>query len=340
MLKPPVHTVWGTDPEAFFRRDGEKIIGSERFIPAKGLTAGFNNSVVRDGVQFEMHPVAAGDLRLLGLNLSAIFILLNQTLKYNPEIDISFDTLVEVTKDELDSLSPSTRVLGCQPSLNIYGAKPIDVDPLNYRKRSSGGHIHMGLTLPLYNSITANPDFRERLVPLLDIFAGNSFVLLDRDPGAAERRINYGRAGEYRLPKHGLEYRTPSNFWLRDYRLMSFAFGMAAVAIATMNETVAGRNLEQELVDIVNIDNFRKAIDTNNFELALENFNTIKPFLSKYLPSTGFPLNPGNLDTFISFAKTVNQRGIESYFPTDDIVRNWSEGAPKFEEFQAFLARI
>lgn len=334
MLKQP-QVVWGSDPEAFFQREGQ-IIGSERLIPERGFAVR-GNKIIRDGVQFEMNPAASQTIEGLGYNVGQLFAQLKRHLKKNPDITCCFDGLVEVSQPELDGLSPATRVLGCMPSHNFYGSKAIDVDPLLYRKRSSGGHIHMGLSYPIY-TLGGVSDYRSRLVPLCDIFVGNSCVLLDRDPGAAERRENYGRAGEYRLPQHGLEYRTTSNFWLRDFSLMSFTFGMAAVAISVLNDTLRGQDLEQQLVNVVDIEQVARAINTNDFDLALLNFRAIQPFLATHLPPTGFPLSPNTLDKFISFATDVRHNSIATYFPTDNIVNNWQSGV--FNSFELLLSKV
>ncbi len=331
MINPNNRPAFGSDPEGFFKRRG-KIIGSEKLIPENGIS-GIGGSVHRDGVQFELHPRIAYYNAQIGYNISGCFAALQERLKKAKGVSICFDGLVEVERKELDSLSPACRVLGCMPSYNIYGDKAINVDPVEYRKRSSGGHIHFGF----YD----NPlrEDRRRMVPALDVMVGMFSVLLDRDPGAAERRENYGRAGEFRLPEHGLEYRTTSNFWLRDFTLMDFTFGMAHVAFAMTFQAVNGdKSLWADLVKKVAIQKVRQAIDTNDFDLALKQVKHLVPFLKKNLPEQGFPLTPKNLDKFIGFAVDANARGIETYFPTDKIVSNWLE--QKQETFAEFLERL
>jgi aspartokinase-like uncharacterized kinase len=84
----------------------------------------------------------------------------------------------------------------------------------------------------------------------------------------------------------------------------------------------------------VNIENIVRAINTNDFGLALKNFKRLVPFLKKQLPAQGFVLNPKNLDTFISFARNAEYSGIEAYFGTDSIVRNWiNDDRVPFNEF-------
>lgn len=306
MLKN-VQTVWGTDPEAFFVRNGN-VIGSEKVIPAKGV--GFDvGKITRDGVQFELHP-NPGPLSELVRNTGEL--LLNASdLAKSRQSQICFDGLVEVTREELDSLSPKSRVLGCQPSQNIYGARPINVDPVEYRKRSAGGHIHVGIL------DRALKQERRKLIPLMDVLVGNTCVLLDRDPGAAERRENYGRAGECRYPKHGIEYRTTSNFWLRDPSLMFFVFGMAQQAINTLAGPDKAWNM---LSHSVNMADIKEAINTNNFGLATRNFTGIVPFIREWLPQSS-PLNRKTVEGFLH--STMRVGGIDKVFPVDQLYAQW-----------------
>jgi hypothetical protein len=321
---------FGTDPEAFFTKGGH-IIGSEKIIPERGLRE-YTGKVVRDGVQFELNPISAHEVSELGRNISGLFGAVQKRVDKQKGVSFCFDGLVEVSRKELDSLSPGCRVLGCMPSYNAYEERPIQVDPIQYRKRSSGGHIHTGIS---DKALFAE---RRRAVPVYDILVGNTCVLLDRDPGAAERRQNYGRAGEFRLPDHGLEYRTTSNFWLRDFTLMSFTFGLAHIAHTVALQSFNGdQTLWNDLAKVVNIKRIVQAIDTNDFTLALKNFKRIVPFLKRNLPNEGFVLTPKNLDSFIGFAQEVGNRGMEQFFPTANIVQNWVDN--RQTTFDVFLER-
>lgn len=328
MLKP-VSVTWGADPEGFFSKDGV-IIGSEKVLPEAGLKSGtaIRPHVVLDGVQFELNPPSRNSVPLLGREVSTAFELLSRHLKKGEgQIKLDWRGLVEVSKDELESLSDKSRILGCMPSKNIFGARPIKVSK-TYRKRSAGGHLHIGL-LPQPKLMAERND----LVPLLAIFVGNTSVLLDRDPGAAERRKNYGRAGEFRQPKHGLEYRAPSNFWLRNYSLMSFVFGMANIALSVANHKFTDKvDIEPELVQVVNIQKVIRAIETNDFDLALENFETVRPFLAKHLPQGGFQFAPDNLDRFVTLAQGVKESGLNKFFPADPIDA-WAGPQVEFSTF-------
>lgn len=337
MVNPTTYTSFGTDPEGFFKRDGE-IIGSEKIIAKEGIDSGGFGRIIRDGVQFELNPKQGISIEDVVYRTAGVMTHLYQMIRKHKGTEISFDGLVEVSQQELDTLSADTRVLGCMPSLNIYGAKSIDVDAVTYRKRSAGGHIHMGLPGIIYNN-PDNIDHRQRLVPLMDIFVGNTCVLLDRDPGAAERRENYGRAGEYRLPKHGLEYRTISNFWLRHPALQSLVFNLANFAIGVLITCVTQRDIEEELIQVVNIRRVEEAINTNNFDLAYENFQIVKPFLLRHATHGNFALNNKNIAKFEGFVASVKQDGLERFVPVNRTAISW-DYRNHLEKFQDFLNRV
>lgn len=332
MLRP-VNLMYGTDPEGFFKRGGH-VIGSERVLPETGLISPYHGVpfVVNDGVQFELNPDAAASPAVVGSNLSVAFQLLRDQLKQSPDVTVSFDRIAEVSRMELDALSEKARELGCMPSMNIYGERPLRCNKKTYRKRSLGGHIHLGLTQT--NVFRGTADQRQRLIPLLDIFVGNFCVLLDRDPGAAERRENYGRAGEFRLPGHGVEYRTPDNFWLQSYTLLSFVLGMCNLATSVLVHTLTGGSQENELVSIVNINRVRKAIEKNDIRLAKRNIEDLRPWLAENLPDSGFPIRPGTIGKLLELGSHIDHRGIESVFP-DDVLTHWAKADRT--EFNTFL---
>ena len=331
----PVSIELGGDPELFFRRDGN-IIGSEKVIPEKGLVDNFVSRkplVVRDGVQLELNPLSSRNIGGLGANISSCFRMLKPLLLAYPKTHLCFDEVVDVGQTEFDQLSPETRKLGCLPSKNIYGTKPIDTDGTVYKTRSAGGHIHFGIES--YKTVHKNEDCERSAVALADIFVSNFGVLVDRNPRAAERRINYGRAGEYRTPDHGLEYRTLSSFWLKNYTLMNLMFGMAHFSMSLLiRDKIGMDHLEDELASIVDLEKVQEAINTNDFDLAFANYKVIKPFLVKYLPYRGFPLNPMNLTRFEAFVFTAREKGLRYFFPEDPF-EHWVRGEQI--EFDRFL---
>lgn len=317
----------GSDPEGFFERDG-KIISSEEILKEPVIykdRVGYERGrVVRDGIQLEIQPLASHCRANAGNFIQCALIALDDFLKANhPGVTVKFYQSVEIPKDYFDTLPQESRQLGCMPSKNLYRPRELDVDPLTYRLRSAGGHLHLG-QLPF--EITE--DLAKRLVRIMDVVVGNTCVLIDRDPGNAVRRKVYGRAGEYRLPKWGLEYRTLSNFWLHAYPLQSLVYALARQAVSMVFTTEVQKeqrpepwNPEEELLSLVNMKDVVKAINTNDLGLAKKNWAAIREFVKTYW-TQGIGINNFNLEDFEYFAGKVQEHGLNYYWP-DDPFQHW-----------------
>lgn len=356
-----MHVNQGCDPELFFVRGG-RVIGSEMVI-GNGLTP--PPGVVEDGVQVELHPAYSTCRQDLGRNIGSLFYLLREHLQKIPDVSLSFRDHVEMRDEDLEVLSEKARVLGCMRSLNAYGEKSPIVAGEVYRTRSAGGHIHLG-----YNGNTYWKEINQELyIRLLDVILGNTCVMFDRSEFAAERRKLYGRAGEYRTPSHGIEYRVLSNWWLHSYQTMSFVFGTARIASAIMGfrfyqDTLlkqfqmqkdqllkqypdaaktykdwitnhdkqienAKRKLDIDyakiLLDGVDFDRIREAINTNNYDLARENYERyLKPFLREHVYMAGgnhcFSLGYNVLDQFDEVLDRVKEKGLKMINSRDPLI--------------------
>ncbi len=334
-----VQITMGCDPEFFFTKKGS-IIGAEKLLPkegfaydtsdAKGGTTHVESSqgkVVIDGVQAELNPRPNTCRANIGNELSTCFRQLYETM-VKDGIGVDFGQTVLVSEEELKSLCDKSRRFGCAPSNNVYNTlrgenstSKITVNPEVYRYRSAGGHIHLGASpwdradAPVRKALK----LADKLVPVLDIILGNTCVLIDRNESNIERRKVYGKAGEYRLPKHGLEYRTLSNFWLQAYPLMGFVMGLARQAVCMVENDVRNGNDDyvNGLIQLVNLEDIARAINTNDFELAMHNFKQIEPFILAITPesSTHFPLCSKSIGWFYHF---VNM-GLPHWFNHDPL---------------------
>lgn len=335
--------IFGCDPEGFFQDKEGRIVGSERVIPEVGLNANNDPSgygrIVRDGVQFELNPSGGSCREGMGQRIAESFRTLHRhlaTLKDRP-LTISFRGVVEVDETEFAALSERSRILGCQPSFNVYeGSSSLGVeDQSTFRTRSAGGHIHLG-NLPY---VRKSAD-KSSLIPVMDVLVGNTCVLLDRNPLNAERRKVYGRAGEYRLPSHGIEYRTLSNFWLQDYKLMSFVMGLSRLAMsvwATVKGPYGGWDAADTLLEGVDLPSIARAINENNVPLAKENYLRVREFIARHVDrnaQTG--LNSYNLSSFDYFVQKVDEGGLGYWF-NGDPVQKWMRQGFVGQGWEMFL---
>jgi len=322
---------FGCDPELFFTKEGG-VIGAEKVIPETGLAY---KTIVLDGVQVELNPNPNYCRALLANAISASFRTLRTHLAGMKDISVSFRSVIELDKKELDSLSEKSKALGCAPSMNVYDSKAsVRVDGATYLKRSAGGHIHLGTT-------TLQP-YAKELVQLLDVLVGNTCVLIDRDPEAPERRKVYGRAGEHRIPLHGVEYRTLSNFWLRAPELMSFVMGMSRLACSVLY-TEKRRDewkwpATSELLALIDLKAIEDAINRNDLELAKANFNIVKSFLNEHASFPYYSLGKEGLPLFDFFTQMLQEKGLEYWFPKDPMTAWCATDDHHGHGWESFLA--
>jgi hypothetical protein len=330
---PRTSQLLGCDPEFFFKL-GKKVIGSEKVFktgPLEVYRNGYDkkewSKFIIDGVQAELNPPAMTCRANLANEIRKCFeTLKSQIAKVDQNIQVDFSRTVKVTKSELSTLDEKNQRFGCMPSFSAYGesmTRLSEVDPLVYLNRSAGGHIHVGVTNTIMKkNLKDNPN---QLVQLFDMIIGNTCVLVDRDLGNVARRKMYGRAGEYRLPKHGLEYRTPSNFWLTHYILMSMTFGLAKLAVDMASCTQYEAYFEA-MTKAVDIEQVRKAINGNNAKLAFKNFLALEPILVKATAhgADAYGLNPQTIPLFKHFVTRVQEKGLSYWFDTTDPIQHWT----------------
>ncbi len=339
----------GCDPEFFFvsTKTGH-VVGSEKVFGEEGLvyqdgwyrktevevkkydgghtvTSSKPSIFICDGVQAELNPRANTCRANLANEIGCCMRRLQDFLIEEERSDVYplfTKQIVKVTKKELASLSPRSKTFGCAPSYNAHKNGDVSVIPVNpevYQFRSAGGHLHFGDST--FCEITKTKGDPALAAMVLDVVVGNTCVLLDRDPLTSERRKVYGRAGEFRMPKYGLEYRTLSNFWLRSYPLMSFVFGMARVGISIVESTLA-----RELLSMFDLSLVEKAINENDIDIAKHNLRILCRFLKSnhngsYYdnPHDNLQLPPGFVPEFLFFA----DRGMDYWFKEDPMI-HWA----------------
>jgi hypothetical protein len=177
------------------------------------------------------------------------------------------------------------------------------------RFRAAGGHVHLGLPPNAKKELA-------KVVALMDIYAGNTCVLIDRDPDNARRRKNYGRAGEHRVKTYGVEYRVLSNFWLRSYTLWSMVSVLCRNAV-----DIHAIGYADELISRFDMNKVRKAINENDFELAKENFMILRKFIEEY-HITGNGLDVTRIDRFTKWA-TAKRDPLKTWDTLDKTLKSW-----------------
>lgn len=145
------------------------------------------------------------------------------------------------------------QTFGCELDFNAYTRHPNYINPTdNANLRSAGGHIHIGYERPaIYNVLNYIPDEeRISLVKTLDFFVGIPSVLMEPEN---KRRCLYGKAGAFRPKPYGVEYRTTSNYFLRDKETTDWLYDSVQASINFINDgNTLERGLSEEVRETVN----------------------------------------------------------------------------------------
>lgn len=254
----------GSDPEIFVTDEKDTLIPAFEFLGGKKdtkvRTVNGNSPVYWDGFQAEFETLAGSCLDnqcyyvYEGMNA-----VLRAARKYNKKAKLSLKTVMEIPSKLLQESKDEHVALGCMPSFNAYDMHGQSVE--NGRDmpiRSTGGHIHFGL----FDVDTIKKEQYIGMVKALDAILGVACVSLFAEYDNAARRQYYGLAGEYRLPKHGLEYRPLSNAWLAHPFITNIVFMLARKAMMVGKVGLLEKvwdATEKETIDCINNHDVEKA---------------------------------------------------------------------------------
>ncbi len=238
----------GADPELFLTNKHGKFISSVGLIGGSKRhpkDIGKDCSVQEDNVaaEFNIPPAADADAFVASCQYA---------LDYLVRLAAEKDLLVSITaskvfdKDQLTS--KAAQAFGCDADFNAWTRK-MNKKPKapNLDLRSAGGHIHFG-----YHKIDMT-----KLIRWADVKMALPSVLEDDDK---DRRLLYGQAGCFRPKPYGAEYRTLSNYWLKDEQLMRLVFSRAQETVALAKK---GQMLSDNAGKII-----QRAINTSDKALA------------------------------------------------------------------------
>ncbi len=265
LRKPCIYI--GSDPEIFVVGADSQVIPSYDFLKSKNeneLTTlpkqfGTGSSVHKpqnifwDGFQgeFNVQPQTCLGWFADGI-YSGLKNMSDKAKLVNKDAKLSIQSTLPIHPVVLQNAKPEHVEFGCMPSLNIYGMEGLKADGRDVPFRSAGGHIHLGIA-SLTND-NKNTKQIARYVKTLDKILGVACVSLFAGYDKPERREMYGLAGEYRLPKHGIEYRTLSNAWLAHPLIMNMVYELArqCVGITSNNLEHLWVATEEETIRCIN----------------------------------------------------------------------------------------
>lgn len=239
----------GADPEVFVGINGNVRsiigkVGGTKDMPLP-LPIGEGFCVQEDNVALEFNIPASKGKREFVRNMVRATNFLEKLVKDQHGFNFINQSAVSFPQEELDD--PRALVFGCDPDFNAW---TLDVNPRpaadDKNLRSCGGHVHVGV-----DDIDPIAGVRA-----CDLFLGVPSTIMDH--GLLRKKL-YGKRGAFRKKSYGFEYRTLSNFWIFQPRLIQWVYDNTERALDAVK---SGMNIDNEDEAI------RQAIDEGNVDAA------------------------------------------------------------------------
>lgn len=207
--------------------------------------------VQEDNVTIELNntPIEVGSTRLDVWNRWEDFILTAREeavrfvqSKISPRHNIAFVPVAEFPEVVLED--PKACEFGCDPDYlaHEYGKLRPALSAKDLLKaegpvRFAGGHVHIGYDRKQHDSWISD----WALIQLIEAYVYfGQYMEWDRQQ---TRRKYYGLAGLYRPKDYGVEYRTPSNFWVSSGAGRSFPMACGVFAKAVLQDQELAKRL-------------------------------------------------------------------------------------------------
>lgn len=279
----------GCDPEIFIKDENGNPVSAHGLIPGdkKNPHKTSVGAIQVDGtaLEFNTDPVPLGNFEVWNKHIVITLKELKEALSKNGKFSFNLSPVQDYTEEYLASLPKEATELGCDPD---YCAYTLDVNPRpdgDRPFRTGAGHIHLGWGSDIPVDNQEHHGICASVVKMLDATVGLFMTVIDREP---RRRELYGKAGAYRAKPYGVEYRFPSNVWLRDRETRKVVFDLVTATVAFMQRGyVISRLLgvsEEDVREILNNGDHERArkllsIISGNCE---KYFNTNEKFLKEF----------------------------------------------------------
>lgn len=164
-------------------------------------------AVQEDNVALEFNIPACTNTEQFCAAIERAMAYINRQI-YDANIQMKLGTVDHLFKKEQLDAFPQTKEIGCVKDMWAYAVpgewerKPFTAETFGNR-RFCGGHLHVQ-----YNHESVP---KHIFAQFMDVFVTLPFLKHDKQRG---RRLTYGQPGIFRKKEYGIEYRTPSSFWL------------------------------------------------------------------------------------------------------------------------------
>lgn len=255
----------GCDPEVFVKRNGV-------FESAHGLIKGDkknpqkvpNGAVQVDGMALEFNIDPASSEDEFVFNVQDV---LAQMKRMVPQYEVVAVPVADFDMAYLKAQPPEALELGCEPDFNAWNGLANPRPDGDRPMRTASGHVHIGWTngqeLSGQHLNQCNMVSRQ-----LDFYLGLPSLMYDDD---VRRREMYGRAGANRPKPYGVEYRTLSNAWLRNEKLIAWVYRATQAGVLAIMQGIdlaAKYGDIQQIINTSDVKAAKKIIKAENLEVA------------------------------------------------------------------------
>lgn len=221
----------GCDPELFLKADGE-FISVHDLLPgtkAEPFEIFGVGAIQVDGVSAEFNTRPTDNVRIFKDRIHSLIHEMSGRIYdqgyHRPKLVA--EPVATFSKEYFDSLPRQVKLLGCEPDFDAYTGEQNTPPETDEPFRTGSGHIHIGWGsgLDVYPD-KENPHFLDciEIVKRLDKTLYPLTRLWDTD---TQRQALYGKEGAFRPKEYGVEYRTPSNAWLKSDTTIEMVFNIS-----------------------------------------------------------------------------------------------------------------
>lgn len=208
----------GCDPEIFLQDAAGAYVSSIGMIGGskdhpRPLPLGKGYAVQEDNVAIEFNIPPAGSMEEFKDSINKVKAFLTEQIG---EMGLKFSAASATLFPEAQLMDPAALVFGCDPDFDAWkdGAQNPKPKADDWTLRSCGGHVHVG------HKFNTKKELIE-FIKWMDLYLAVPSVHLDN--GELRKQL-YGKAGAFRYKPYGGEYRTLSNFWIFDDKLIDWVW--------------------------------------------------------------------------------------------------------------------
>jgi hypothetical protein len=228
-IVPITNVLLGSDPEFFaLDKDGnpKSLVGLVGGTKKKPIWLEDMLGYQEDNVAAEFNIIPSNNSEDFYSSFLRVFNYIQKEKLDKHNLKFCFESALYF--DELELQTEQAAEFGCSPDFNCWSLKVNEMVNSSTNLRSAGGHLTVGYSNP--NEITNIAILRG-----LELHIGIPSIFLDE--GHLRKQL-YGKSGAFRHTKFGVECRTFSNFWYKDFSICNYIFQQAFKVIDDINNGV------------------------------------------------------------------------------------------------------